>query len=75
VPLSLTSRGRSRLSTMRSSSRATRVAGAVAPLQVPKMLAAGWLHEIKYNGYRKHARIDSSDITLLARTGLDCTIE
>ena len=60
VPLSLTSRqGRSRLSTMRSSSRATRVAGVLAPLQVPKMpLAAGWLHEIKYDGYRMHARID-----------------
>jgi hypothetical protein len=68
--------GRSRLSTMRSSSRATRVAGVLAPLQVPKMpLAAGWLHEIKYDGYRMHARIDGGDITLLTRKGLDCTIE
>jgi bifunctional non-homologous end joining protein LigD len=32
---------------------------------------AGWLHEIKYDGYRMHARIDGGDIKLLTRTGLD----
>jgi ATP-dependent DNA ligase len=32
---------------------------------------AGWLHEIKYDGYRMHARIDGRDIKLLTRTGLD----
>ena len=31
----------------------------------------GWLHEFKYDGYRMHARIDSGDIKLLTRTGLD----
>jgi ATP-dependent DNA ligase len=31
----------------------------------------GWLHEIKYDGYRMHARIDSGKIQLLTRTGLD----
>ena len=31
----------------------------------------GWLHEIKYDGYRMHARIDGSDIRLLTRTSLD----
>src|SRR6185295_5044069 len=31
----------------------------------------GWLHEIKYDGYRMHARIDCRDIKLLTRTGLD----
>jgi bifunctional non-homologous end joining protein LigD len=31
----------------------------------------GWLHEIKYDGYRMHARIDGKDIKLLTRTGLD----
>ncbi len=31
----------------------------------------GWLHEIKYDGYRIHARVDGSDIRLLTRTGLD----
>ncbi len=30
-----------------------------------------WLHEIKLDGYRMHARIDGSDIRLLTRTGLD----
>jgi DNA ligase D-like protein (predicted ligase) len=31
----------------------------------------GWLHEIKYDGYRLHARIDRDDIRLLTRSGLD----
>src|SRR5688572_6385321 len=31
----------------------------------------GWLHEIKCDGYRMHARIESRDIKLLTRTGLD----
>ena len=30
-----------------------------------------WLHEIKYDGYRMHARIDDGKIKLLTRTGLD----
>jgi bifunctional non-homologous end joining protein LigD len=30
-----------------------------------------WLHEIKYDGYRMHARIEGSKVTLLTRTGLD----
>jgi hypothetical protein len=29
----------------------------------------GWLHEIKYDGYRMHARIDGGTATLLTRTG------
>ena len=32
---------------------------------------AGELHEIKYDGYRMHARIDGLNIKLLTRTGLD----
>ena len=32
---------------------------------------AGWVHEIKYDGYRMHARIDGGDVKLLTRTGLD----
>jgi bifunctional non-homologous end joining protein LigD len=31
----------------------------------------GWLHEIKYDGYRMHARIDGGNIQLVTRTGLD----
>ena len=30
-----------------------------------------WLHEIKYDGYRMHARLDSGAVKLLTRTGLD----
>ena len=31
----------------------------------------GWLHEIKFDGYRMHARIDGGQAKLLTRTGLD----
>ena len=30
-----------------------------------------WVHEIKYDGYRMHARIDGGKAKLLTRTGLD----
>src|SRR5207342_2043815 len=30
-----------------------------------------WVHEVKYDGYRMHARVDGRDIKLLTRTGLD----
>jgi hypothetical protein len=32
-----------------------------------------WLHEIKYDGYRMHARLDHGQMKLLTRTGLDWT--
>jgi ATP-dependent DNA ligase len=32
-----------------------------------------WLHEIKYDGYRMHARLDRGRVKLLTRTGLDWT--
>jgi len=32
-----------------------------------------WLHEIKYDGYRLHARIEGGDVALLTRNGLDWT--
>jgi ATP-dependent DNA ligase len=32
---------------------------------------ANWLHEIKYDGYRMHARLDGGRARLLTRTGLD----
>ena len=31
----------------------------------------GWLHEIKFDGYRMHARIEGGQAKLLTRTGLD----
>jgi DNA ligase D-like protein (predicted ligase) len=30
-----------------------------------------WLHEIKYDGYRMHSRLDHGKVQLLTRTGLD----
>jgi ATP-dependent DNA ligase len=35
--------------------------------------APGWLHEIKFDGYRMHARLDRGAVRLLTRTGLDWT--
>jgi len=32
-----------------------------------------WLHEIKFDGYRMHARLDRGAVQLLTRTGLDWT--
>ena len=32
-----------------------------------------WLHEIKYDGYRMHARLGRGAVRLLTRTGLDWT--
>ena len=32
-----------------------------------------WLHEIKYDDYRMHARLDHGGVQLLTRTGLDWT--
>jgi hypothetical protein len=32
-----------------------------------------WLHEIKFDGYRMHARLNRSQLKLLTRTGLDWT--
>jgi DNA ligase D-like protein (predicted ligase) len=32
-----------------------------------------WLHEIKFDGYRMHARLDHGAVKLLTRTGLDWT--
>jgi ATP-dependent DNA ligase len=33
----------------------------------------GWLHEIKFDGHRMHARLDRGAVRLLTRTGLDWT--
>jgi len=32
-----------------------------------------WLHELKYDGYPMHARLDRGAVRLLTRTGLDWT--
>jgi bifunctional non-homologous end joining protein LigD len=57
---------------------------AVAPLpqwvrpQLTQLVDAApdgsdWLHEIKYDGYRTHVRLDRGVVKLLTRTGLDWT--
>ena len=33
-----------------------------------------WLHEIKFDGYCMHARLDRGSVRLLTRTGLDWRI-
>jgi bifunctional non-homologous end joining protein LigD len=49
---------------------------------IPPMLAtlrthapadAGWLHEIKFDGYRLQARLENGEVKLLTRKGLDWT--
>jgi bifunctional non-homologous end joining protein LigD len=34
---------------------------------------ADWFHEIKFEGYRMHARLERDQVQLLTRTGLDWT--
>ena len=46
---------------------------AVLVKQAPE--GPGWLHEIKLDGYRMHARLHSGDVRLLTRTGLDWTFK
>jgi bifunctional non-homologous end joining protein LigD len=54
--------------------------GAPLPDFIPPSLAilratapegAGWLHEIKFDGYRIQARLDNGEVRLLTRKGLD----
>jgi bifunctional non-homologous end joining protein LigD len=56
--------------------------GAALPDFVPPSLAtlratapedAGWVHEIKFDGYRIQARLDHGEVRLLTRKGLDWT--
>ncbi len=45
----------------------------LASLAIKPPVSAGWLHEIKFDGYRLQARIESGKVTLLTRNGLDWT--
>ena len=73
-----------RLSLIAPMPRATRAKPSAGPALSPAWIkpqltrlvdeaptGKGWLHEIKYDGYRMHARIDGDKIQLLTRTGLD----
>jgi DNA ligase D-like protein (predicted ligase) len=56
-------------------------AGALPDFVPPQLTAltetapegSEWIHELKWDGYRMHARIDGEDVRLLTRTGLDWT--
>src|SRR5947209_4093221 len=59
-----------------------RSAAAALPEWIPPQLTqlvdaapdgGDWLHEIKFDGYRMHARLDRGAVKLLTRTGLDWT--
>jgi ATP-dependent DNA ligase len=48
------------------------------PPQLSELVSAppegdAWAHEIKYDGYRIHARLDKGEVHLLTRTGLNWT--
>jgi bifunctional non-homologous end joining protein LigD len=68
--------------TSTSSEKEPRPQGAPLPDFVPPSLAtlraaapsgAGWVHEIKFDGYRIQARLDRGKVHLLTRKGLDWT--
>ena len=57
-----------------------RSAAAALPEWIPPQLTQlvdaaqdgdDWLHEIKFDGYRMHARLDRGGVRLLTRTGVD----
>ncbi|MBM0207183.1 hypothetical protein JNW90_32445 [Micromonospora sp. STR1s_5] len=56
-------------------------AGALPDFVPPQLTAltevapegGDWAHELKWDGYRMHARIEDGDVRLLTRTGLDWT--
>ena len=45
----------------------------LATLKQHAPTAKGWIHEIKFDGYRLQARIEGGKVKLLTRTGLDWT--
>ncbi|MFC3727198.1 DNA ligase D [Neoaquamicrobium sediminum] len=49
------------------------VAPQLATLKPHAPAGKGWIHEIKFDGYRLQARIEKGKVTLLTRSGLDWT--
>ncbi|GHC75570.1 DNA ligase D [Limoniibacter endophyticus] len=45
----------------------------LATLRAEPPAGPGWIHEIKFDGYRLMARIEDGDVRLLTRSGLDWT--
>jgi bifunctional non-homologous end joining protein LigD len=62
---------RARLSTLQSPPSWIRPQLAQLVTEAPS--GREWLHEIKYDGYRLHARLDRGKVQLLTRKGLDWT--
>ena len=59
----------------RRRTEATALPESIAP-QLTQLVDAApegdqWLHEIKFDGYRIHARLDRGAVKLLTRTGLE----
>ena len=46
---------------------------SLATLHVDAPSGQGWVHEIKFDGYRIQARLDRGKVRLLTRKGLDWT--
>ena len=46
---------------------------SLATLRTAAPSGAGWVHEIKFDGYRIQARLDHGEVRLLTRKGLDWT--
>ena len=46
---------------------------SLATLRTKAPSGAGWVHEIKFDGYRIQARLDRGKVRLLTRKGLDWT--
>jgi DNA ligase D-like protein (predicted ligase) len=68
--------------TSRRPAPSARLSGAPLPAFVAPQLALAvkhpprgeqWVHELKLDGYRIHARIEGKEVRLLTRTGLDWT--
>ncbi|MFS8056941.1 DNA ligase D [Rhizobium sp. BR 317] len=70
----------------RSEARSGKKANTVTPVHIPDFIApqlcetqqrpppgSGWIHEIKFDGYRIQMRVLDGDVTLKTRKGLDWT--
>jgi len=66
----------------KSASKTKKAGGAPLPDFVPPSLATlraqapsgpGWIHEVKFDGYRIQTRLDHGEVRLLTRKGLDWT--
>jgi ATP-dependent DNA ligase len=57
----------------RSSSLPTFIPPQLSLLVKQPPSGENWAHELKYDGFRIHARLDRGNVKLLTRTGLDWT--